>query len=1011
MTTYDEQFLTRVFDSVTDPFAIYDRELRILKCNQALMDLFQLPEDQLIGRSCHEVFYQRETICDDCHVQEVFRTGEPRMLEKRVPTPDGSERIFEVHSYPIKDHQGIVIRAVEHAREITVCKLAEEELGRYKLIVSAVHDPMSFIDSNYTYRTVNDAYTKIFMRPREEIIGHSVAELFGTETFEKQIKTHLDKCLSGNEVHYLNWLDFPDGKRRFMHISYYPYFEHDKRVSGVVVNARDMTDLEQAEEALRESEERFRHAFENASVGMCLVDNEGRFLKVNNQMCEIFGYSQDELEAMTVNDITHPDYLDVSPTFIQRATLGEISHAEFEKQYYHKKGHIVWGQVTSSLVLDDSGAPLYFISHIKDITERKSLETQLQSSQAFSEKIINSITDNLIVVDPRTHTILQANDAFHSRVGLEPPTAVGMRCHEIMLDRPTPCADYGVRCPMEETVRTKGPAMSDRVYPNAAGEERLLEVATYPLLDSQSEISSIIRLERDVTEKREMEKALTFRSKELQKTQHQLETLFDISRQVSVKDSLPEVVRFVQEIGQEVFPESEMLFFLLDGERQRFLDLEDYNFTVVGPLLSGLHELEQSGLVSDFVLYLQDIKETHIMSSEYSNDIPAFLRLISKSYPSWFGFPISTPHQCIGYFLLGSTILQEYPREDLHFLHNLFSQIAGDIHHLVRHETEINLLRQEVGERTSHGEIIGKSDEMQKIYELIDLVSGSDATVLIAGENGTGKELVAQAIHRESHRGSGPFIVANCSAYSPTLLESELFGHEKGAFTGAIKRKKGRIERAKGGTLFLDEIGDIAPATQVLLLRFLQDHCFERVGGELTLEADVRVLAATNRDLYREVEAGRFRDDLYYRLNVITIDMPPLSDRKEDIPMLCKHFLEKYSLKERKQIQSFSSSAMQALLDHDWPGNVRQLENAISHAVILAQGSVVEGRHLPQFLKQVTEEPPSTSLAENERRLILRVLQECSWNKHEAARQLQISRSTLYSKIRRYNLMKATSSV
>ena len=1011
MTTYDEQFLTRVFDSITDPFSIYDRDFRILKCNQAMMDLFQLPEDQLIGRSCHEVFYQRQTICDDCHVQEVFRTGEPRMLEKRVSTPDGSERIFEVHSYPIKDHQGSVIRAVEHAREITVRKRAEEELGRYKLIVSAVHDPMSFIDSNYTYRTVNDAYTEIFKRTREEIVGHSVAEMFGEEIFENQIKGHLDRCLTGEEVHYLDWLNFPDGKKRCMHISYYPFFENNECVSGVVVSARDMTDLELAEEALRESEERFRHAFENASIGMCLVDTEGRFVKVNNQMCEIFGYSQQELEAMTVNDITHPDYLDVTPRFIQRASSGEISHAEFEKQYYHKKGHIVWGQVTSSLVQDDGGAPLYFISHVKDITERKSLETQLQSSQAFSEKIINSITDNLIVVDPRTHTIVQANDAFHSRVGLEPPTAVGMRCHEIMLDRPTPCVDYGIQCPMEETVRTKGPAMSDRLYPNAAGEERLLEVATYPLLDSQGEISSIIRLERDVTEKREMEKALAFRSKELQKTQHQLETLFDISRQVSAIDSLPEVVHFVQQIAQEIFVDSEMLFFLLDDEKQRFLDLEECNFSIVEPLAKRIQELEQSGLISDFVQYVQHAKEIQIMSSEYSNDTPAFLSLLSKSYPSWFGFPISTPHQCIGYFLLGSTVSQEYSRKDLHFFHNLFKQIAGDIDHLVRHEREINNLRQEVTERTSHGEIIGQSDEMQKIYELIDLVSGSDATVLIAGENGTGKELVAQAIHRESHRGSGPFIVANCSAYSPALLESELFGHEKGAFTGAIKRKKGRIERAKGGTLFLDEIGDIAPATQVLLLRFLQDHYFERVGGEQTLEADVRVLAASNLDLYKEVEAGRFRDDLYYRLNVITIDMPPLRDRKEDISILCKHFLEKYSLKEGKQIQSFSSSAMQALLDHDWPGNVRQLENAISHAVILAQGAVVEGRHLPQFLKQVTEEPPSTSLAENERRLILGVLQECSWNKHEAARQLQISRSTLYSKIRRYNLMKTSTSV
>ncbi len=762
MTTYDEQFLTRVFDSVADPFAIYDRDFRILKCNQASMGLFQLPEEQLLGRFCYEVFYHRAAVCEECHVQEVFRTGESRMLEKRVPTPDGSERIFEVHSYPIKDHTGRTIQAVEHAR---------------------------------------------------------------------------------------------------------------------------------------------------------------------------------------------------------------------------------------------------------DITERKSLESQLHSTQTFSEKIINNITDNLIVVDPRTHTIVQANDAFHSRVGLEPPAAVGMRCHEIMLDRPTPCAESGIRCAMEETIRTKRPALSDKIYPNAEGVERMLEVATYPLLDSHGEISSIIRLERDVTEKREMEKALAFRSKELQKTQHQLETLFDISRQVSAIDSLPEVVHFVQEIGQEIFPESERLFFLLDGEKQRFLELEACNFSTVDPLLRGIQELEQSGLISDFVQYVQNVKEVHITSSEHSNDNPAFLSLLSKSYPSWFGFPISTPHQCIGYFLLGSKISQEYSREDLHFFHNLFNQIAGDIHHLVRHDTEINLLRQEVTERTSHGKIIGQSDEMQKIYELIDLVSGSDATVLIAGENGTGKELVAQAIHRDSHRGSGPFIVANCSAYSPALLESELFGHEKGAFTGAIKRKKGRIERAKSGTLFLDEIGEIAPATQVLLLRFLQDHCFERVGGEETLEADVRVLAASNLDLYKEVEAGRFRDDLYYRLNVITVDMPPLRDRKEDIPMLCKHFLEKYSLKEGKQIQSFSSSAMQALLDHDWPGNVRQLENAISHAVILAQGAVVEGKHLPQFLKQVTEELPSTSIAENERRLILAVLQECSWNKHEAARQLQISRSTLYSKIRRYNLKKTTTFV
>jgi DNA-binding NtrC family response regulator len=332
-------------------------------------------------------------------------------------------------------------------------------------------------------------------------------------------------------------------------------------------------------------------------------------------------------------------------------------------------------------------------------------------------------------------------------------------------------------------------------------------------------------------------------------------------------------------------------------------------------------------------------------------------------------------------------------------------QTGGHIRSLVLHESEINQLRRQVT-KTSHGELIGQSKKMQEVYELIDLVAGSDATVLITGDNGTGKELVAQAIHRQSHRAKGPFVVANCSAYSPTLLESELFGHEKGAFTGAIRQKKGRIERAHGGTLFLDEIGDISPATQVLLLRFVQDHYFERVGGEKAIEANVRVLAATNQDLQQAVEAGHFRDDLYYRLNVIAIHLPPLRERKDDIPLLCRHFLTKCNAKEKKNIQKFSVNALQAIMDYDWPGNVRQLENAVNHAVIISPGDTIRSKHLPRFLKDTSDQPQSTSLAENEWRLILRVLQETNWNKHDAARRLELSRSTLYSKIRRYGLEK-----
>lgn len=445
----------------------------------------------------------------------------------------------------------------------------------------------------------------------------------------------------------------------------------------------------------------------------------------------------------------------------------------------------------------------------------------------------------------------------------------------------------------------------------------------------------------------------------------------------------------------EIFPQSTPLFLILNANRSHFLHLD-----------AGLdYTIEQPGLVADFVRYLGKIEGSCLISPKEGAGHPAFLKLISEIFPSWLGLPILVQGQCIGFFLLGSPRPLDYSSTDLHFLQALVDQTAGHIRSLVLHEAEIDQLRGQAS-KISYGELIGQSKKMQEVYELIDLVATSDATVLITGENGTGKELVAQAIHQRSHRRNGPFVVANCSAYPPTLLESELFGHEKGAFTGAIRQKKGRIERAHGGTLFLDEIGDISPATQVLLLRFLQDHYFERVGGERAIEANVRVLAATNQELQKVVDSGKFRDDLYYRLNVISIHLPPLRERKDDILILCRHFLSKCNAKEKKNIQKFSAHTLQTLMDYDWPGNVRQLENAVNHAVIVAQGDTIKRGHLPRFLKEAEKEIDSASLWENERRLIMRVLQETNWNKHDAARRLQVTRSTLYSKIRRYALQK-----
>ncbi len=314
-------------------------------------------------------------------------------------------------------------------------------------------------------------------------------------------------------------------------------------------------------------------------------------------------------------------------------------------------------------------------------------------------------------------------------------------------------------------------------------------------------------------------------------------------------------------------------------------------------------------------------------------------------------------------------------------------------------------------EKTSTDAIVGQSNPMQEMYKAIGRVAPTNATVLIRGESGTGKELVARAIYQHSLRGDKPFVVINCSAYPSTLLESELFGHEKGAFTGAIREKHGRFEQAHGGTVFLDEIGEISPSAQIKLLRVLQMHKFERLGGEKTLTVDVRVLAATNKDLLQEVKSGNFREDLYYRLNVIPIILPPLRDRRNDIPLLARHFLRRFGGSQDKKIEEFSPEAMRLLLNYSWPGNVRELENSIEHAAVLAKGSKVESSDLPAVLYNGVSAPrrgKKSTLIDNERRLLQEVLEECGWNKKQAAKRLGISRTTLYGKLKKYQIIRAT---
>ena len=327
-------------------------------------------------------------------------------------------------------------------------------------------------------------------------------------------------------------------------------------------------------------------------------------------------------------------------------------------------------------------------------------------------------------------------------------------------------------------------------------------------------------------------------------------------------------------------------------------------------------------------------------------------------------------------------------------------------------EKENIYLKERLNDRFDFSNIIGRSPAMKKLFETTALVAPSEATVLIFGESGTGKELIANAIHQNSPRKERPLITVNCAALPETLLESELFGHEKGSFTGAIARKQGRFQLAHHSSIFLDEVAEMAPATQAKILRVLQEREFEPLGSTQTIKVDTRVIAATNKNLEEEIKKGRFREDLYYRLNVVSLEVPPIRERREDISLLADFFLKRYAEKNKRVLKGFTPRAMDLLMRYDWPGNVRELENVVERAVIMARGEMITPAEFPDMLQELDPEvkatyvnlSPGRTLKDVEKDMIIRTLEETAGNRTHAAKILGISRRTLQLKLKEYGI-------
>ena len=485
---------------------------------------------------------------------------------------------------------------------------------------------------------------------------------------------------------------------------------------------------------------------------------------------------------------------------------------------------------------------------------------------------------------------------------------------------------------------------------------------------------------------------------ELDRAHSQMRSSFDIIQKIGTQGNLKDICIYLTAKFKEIVPCSRFAFLIYGSGKQIFFAFAEGELNLVDresfepalPAFAGLN------------------KRTFLETNSF---IVPFLPAAFCEAARLAAFPFLNENRLFGALLIACPGNCDCNRQDLEVIDLILNQTAGAMMRAAKHEEEFRNFQQQIDVAREYSGLVGRDPKMRSIYKLIEDIGPTDAVVLIQGESGTGKELVAKAIHAKSLRKDKPFVVINCSGYPATLLESELFGYEKGAFTGAVRRKTGRFEQAHGGTVFLDEIGEISPTAQIKLLRVLQTQKFERLGGEQTISVDLRIISATNKHLLQEVKAGRFREDLYYRLNVIPINLPPLRERLNDIPQLARHFLRLFAAEQSKVVRDFSPEALRQLLEFSWPGNVRELENSIEHAAVISKGRRIEIKDLPAAILQtipVTRRRRSRKFTDSEVELLREVLEECGWNKKEAARRLGISRSTLYNKIRKYRLSPPT---
>lgn len=698
------------------------------------------------------------------------------------------------------------------------------------------------------------------------------------------------------------------------------------------------------EEALRQSEERWRSVFENSAIGVSLTDLNGCILATNPTFQKLLGYTESELQTLSFLDITHEEYREANWALVTELLEGEREQFQIEKQYRRKDGSFIWVSNNVSLIPGTEGTPRFLMALSEDITERKRTEEELQKSEERVRLILDSAAEAIFGCDS-DGTCLFCNRAAVRLLGYdEPSEMLGKNMHTLehhTRTDGTPCP--GDECPIYKGLHeAHGVHVDEDIFWRKDGTSFPVEYWSHPMLNDGKTVGAVITF-FDITERKKTEETL-------RKSEQRKHSLLEINNAIINNLTQEALFASAYEAIRRVVPFDRAAFLLYQPQTKTLKLVSMDSGTESEFFRLGKDYDLQETRISAWVLDRQEAVVRGDLEKEQQS--AGDQRLITEGIQSYCVLPLVAMGESIGTFTVWSETKNRYSEADAELLQEVANQVALAIANMKSYEEIASLkarlekenvyLREEI--RTEHNfeEIVGNSTALLDLLRRVDQVAPTDSSVLIYGETGTGKELIARAIHNRSTRKSRPLVKVNCSAISAGLVESELFGHVKGAFTGAFERRIGRFELADSGTIFLDEVGELPLETQVKLLRVLQEREFEPVGSNRSVHVDVRIIAATNRSLAESIIAGTFRSDLYYRLNVFPLEVPPLRERRTDIPQLAMFFLSRYSRNLGKRMEGISNSATEKLKNYSWPGNVRELQNVVERAVILSPGPLLE---------------------------------------------------------------------